>query len=163
MSFIVKSFITVSEQGELNLLYTTSQRKLLTETLISKPNGARIYPRSNALVVEANNKLNLFSVDNTHPEVSWSAMWSKVWYEGYPEPQFVWQSTSGSDDFEAKLSLTPLAFGTMKAALYAMLFATPLAIAGAIYTAYFMSPKCAPLLNQPLKSWKPYRRLFWVS
>jgi len=35
----------------------------------------------------------------------------------------------------------PLAFGTLKAAMYAMLFAVPLAIMGAIYTAYFMSPK----------------------
>jgi phosphate transport system permease protein len=68
-------------------------------------------------------------------------LWDKVWYEGYPEPKYVWQSTSGTDDFEAKLSLMPLAFGTMKAAFYAMLFASPLAIAGAIYTAYFMTPK----------------------
>jgi phosphate transport system permease protein len=35
----------------------------------------------------------------------------------------------------------PLAFGTLKAAFYAMLFAVPLAIMGAIYTAYFMAPK----------------------
>ena len=34
----------------------------------------------------------------------------------------------------------PLAFGTLKAAFYAMLFGTPLAICGAIYTAYFMVP-----------------------
>jgi phosphate transport system permease protein len=34
----------------------------------------------------------------------------------------------------------PLAFGTLKAAFYAMLFAVPLAIMGAIYTAYFMAP-----------------------
>ena len=78
-------------------------------------------------------------------------MWSKVWYEGYPEPKYVWQSTSGSDDFEAKLSLMPLAFGTMKAALYAMLFATPLAIAGAIYTAYFMSPKVRAIVKPTIE------------
>jgi len=34
--------------------------------------------------------------------------------------------------------LVPISFGTIKAALYAMLFAVPIAIAGAIYTAYFM-------------------------
>jgi phosphate transport system permease protein len=34
----------------------------------------------------------------------------------------------------------PLTFGTLKAAFYAMLFAVPLAIMGAIYTAYFMAP-----------------------
>ena len=35
----------------------------------------------------------------------------------------------------------PLAFGTIKAAFYAMLFAVPLAIGGAIYTAYFMTDR----------------------
>src|SRR5690606_9605767 len=35
----------------------------------------------------------------------------------------------------------PIAFGTLKAALYAMLFAVPVAVFGAIYTAYFMAPK----------------------
>jgi phosphate transport system permease protein len=44
--------------------------------------------------------------------------------------------------FEPKYSLTPLVFGTLKAAFYAMLLAVPLAIMGAIYTAYFMA---APL------------------
>lgn len=34
----------------------------------------------------------------------------------------------------------PVIFGTFKAAAYAMLFAIPLALAGAIYTAYFMTP-----------------------
>ena len=38
------------------------------------------------------------------------------------------------------LVFAPLAFGTLKAAFYAMLMATPLAICGAIYTAYFMAP-----------------------
>ncbi|MDX2418502.1 MAG: ABC transporter permease subunit, partial [Xanthomonadales bacterium] len=51
-----------------------------------------------------------------------------------------WQSSASSNEFEPKFSLTPLAFGTMKAALYAMLFALPLALMGAAYTAYFMSP-----------------------
>ncbi|MCP5077431.1 MAG: ABC transporter permease subunit, partial [Psychromonas sp.] len=67
-------------------------------------------------------------------------LWQKVWYEGYPEPDYLWQSTSASDDFEAKMSLVPISFGTIKAAFYAMLFAVPIAISGAIYTAYFMSP-----------------------
>jgi len=45
----------------------------------------------------------------------------------------------------------PLAFGTLKSAFYAMLMATPLAICGAIYTAYFMAPalrrKVKPLIE----------------
>ncbi|MCG9696897.1 ABC transporter permease subunit [Shewanella sp. Isolate11] len=150
--FYRKSFATVSDSGELNLLYTTSQRKLFSKTFdLKQPGVMGFSPRSNAIVVEAGDKLHLFSVENSHPEVSWSAMWEKVWYEGYPEPKYVWQSTSGSDDFEAKLSLMPLAFGTLKAALYAMLFATPLAIAGAIYTAYFMSPKVRSIVKPTIE------------
>jgi phosphate transport system permease protein len=66
-------------------------------------------------------------------------LWSKVWYESYDQPEYIWQSSSASNDFEPKFSLTPLAFGTLKAAFYAMLIAIPLAILGAIYTAYFMA------------------------
>ncbi len=89
--------------------------------------------------MQQGNTFKLFSVENEHPEVTWSALWQQVWYEGYPEPQYVWQSTSASNDFEAKLSLVPLVFGTLKASFYAMVFAVPLGVAGAIYTAYFMS------------------------
>ncbi|MCL2913238.1 ABC transporter permease subunit [Shewanella corallii] len=140
--FFRKSFVTITPEGELSLHYTTSERDLFDKTFDLKDTKIMGFsPRASALVVDAGEKLHLFRVENDHPEVSWSALWQKVWYEGYPEPQYVWQSTSGSDDFEAKLSLMPLVFGTMKAAFYAMLFAVPLAIAGAVYTAYFMSPK----------------------
>ncbi|TMO59233.1 phosphate ABC transporter permease, partial [Pseudoalteromonas aurantia] len=73
------------------------------------------------------------------PEVTWSGLWQEVWYEGYPEPDYIWQSTSASDDFESKFSLIPISFGTLKAAMYAMLFAVPIALSAAVYTAYFMS------------------------
>ena len=48
-------------------------------------------------------------IDNEHPEISWSALWDKVWYESREEPQYIWQSSSASSDFEPKFSLTPLA------------------------------------------------------
>ena len=147
-----KSFATVSEDGRLELLYTTSERELFSKKFdLTKPVAMGFSPRANALVVLADDKLQLLGVSNAHPEVSWSALWNKVWYEGYPEPQYVWQSTSGSDDFEAKLSLMPLAFGTIKAAFYAMIFAVPLAIAGAIYTAYFMSAKVRSLVKPTIE------------
>ena len=44
------------------------------------------------------------------------------------------------DAFEPKYSLAPLTFGTLKAALYAMIFAAPLAVCAAVYTGYFMAP-----------------------
>ncbi|QBY03468.1 ABC transporter permease subunit [Thalassotalea sp. HSM 43] len=136
-----KSFFAATESGMVGIYYTTSESELWTGKLLD--NGKQlltIMPRANGLVVAATDGIELINVDNEHPEVTWSALWQEVWYEGYPEPDFIWQSTSGSDDFEAKFSLMPISFGTMKAAFYAMLFAVPIAISAAIYTAYFMPP-----------------------
>lgn len=134
-----KTFYTLTESGELGVFYTTSEADLWQGQLSEKlPDAITISPRSDGLLITENGTLTLFSVENEHPEVTWSALWQEVWYEGYPEPDYIWQSTSGSDDFEAKFSLVPISFGTIKAAMYAMLFAVPIALSAAIYTAYFM-------------------------
>lgn len=136
-----KSFYTVTESGEVGIFYTTSEADLWRGNLTGNiPAEFVISPRADGVLIFDNNAFQLFSVENEHPEVTWQALWQEVWYEGYPEPEFIWQSTSGSDDFEAKFSLVPISFGTMKAALYAMLFAVPIALTAAIYTAYFMTP-----------------------
>lgn len=136
-----KGFVTVSRGGEVDIFHTTGGSHLYSGKLAGEQVSAlALSPRNNLLLVAENGRLSTFEVDNEHPEVTWKALWTKVWYEGYPEPQYVWQSTSGSSDFEAKLSLVPISFGTLKAAFYALLFAVPIAIAGAVYTAYFMSP-----------------------
>ncbi len=143
-----KSFYTMTDSGMVNVFYTTSSAHLWQGQLVSsQPEAFAIAPRANGLIVighDESNKnqkvLQAFSVHNEHPEVTWQALWQEVWYEGYPEPDYIWQSTSGSDDFEGKFSLVPISFGTIKAALYAMLFAVPIALTAAIYTAYFMTP-----------------------
>ena len=136
-----KGFMALTGDNQIEIFHTTGNTRLLDEAVgDSKIDTLAISPRNNALLVESGEHFHFFTVKNNHPEVTWSALWQKVWYEGYPEPQFVWQSTSASDDFEAKLSLVPLAFGTIKAAFYAMLFAVPIAVAGAIFAGYFMSP-----------------------
>jgi phosphate transport system permease protein len=105
-----------------------------------RPGILALSPRANRIIIEEGGKLLPLSLRNPHPEVSFSALWGKVWYENYDEPKYVWQSTAANTDFEPKLSLSPLTFGTLKAAFYAMILAAPLAIAAAIYTAYFMAP-----------------------
>ena len=72
------------------------------------------------------------------PEISFGALFSKVWYEGYTEPAFVWQSSGGTDDFESKLGITPLMVGTLKGTLYSLVLAIPLGVLGAMYTSQFM-------------------------
>ncbi|PWW12123.1 MULTISPECIES: ABC transporter permease subunit [Pseudidiomarina] len=136
-----RTFYALNSDGQVGVFHTTSQADLY----LAKPEQLHaeqlvIDPRANTLLMQSGNQLHSFKLDNEHPEVSWSGVWQEVWYEGYPEPQYVWQSTSGSDDFEPKFSLVPISFGTIKAAAYAMLFAVPIGLAAAVYTAYFMSP-----------------------
>ena len=136
-----KSFFTMTASGHLGVFYTTSEADLWHGNIANQaPLNVAISPRADALLMLKNEQLALYKVENEHPEVTWKALWQEVWYEGYPEPEYIWQSTSGSDDFEAKFSLVPISFGTIKAALYAMLFAVPIALTAAIYTAYFMTP-----------------------
>lgn len=137
-----KGFLAIDEKGQLSVFSTTAHRTLLTENILDKqPIAGAISPRADKLIVErADGVLQTFKIDNEHPEVSWSALWEEVWYESYQEPEYTWQSSASTNDFEPKFSLMPLAFGTLKAAFYAMIIATPLAIAGAVYTAYFMAP-----------------------
>ncbi|MFT4749294.1 MAG: phosphate transport system permease protein [Pseudohongiellaceae bacterium] len=148
-----KNFVALSESGLLSLHNVTSQKRVLTDTSFnSKPLAVAVAPRGNKIVAELEGGVFIsWSVDNPHPEVSFAALWRQVWYESYPEPDYVWQPSAASNDFEPKYSLVPLSFGTLKAAFYAMLIAAPLAICGAIYTGYFMAPvlrrKVKPLIE----------------
>lgn len=137
-----KGFYSFYTNGTLQSHYTTSEKLALFKRAYKQaPAIAAMSSNERYLITWQEGNLSVAVVDNPHPEVSLSSLWQEVWYEGYPEPEFVWQSTSASDDFEAKFSLVPIAFGTIKAAMFAMLFSVPLAVLGAIYTAYFMSPR----------------------
>ena len=138
-----KGFVTLDADGIMGIYHSTSEREMIKDRIgNSLPLSAAISPRANALLVQSDdNVISYWKVDNEHPEVSLRSLWQEVWYESYPKPDYIWQSSSANSDFEPKYSLTPLVFGTLKAAFYAMLMAMPLALMGAIYTAYFMTPK----------------------
>ena len=137
-----KGFVVSDANGQVSLFNATAHSKALTTQVSTSPIiFSAIAPRANyALFENENGNIDFWHIDNEHPEISTSALWQEVWYEGYSEPEYVWQSSAANNDFEPKYSLSPLAFGTLKAAFYAMLVATPLAICGALYTAYFMAP-----------------------
>lgn len=138
-----KNFVTSDAEGVVRIFNTTASRSVFEAQLLQHGAAAMaVAPRGNALLLESSDgQLHAWSLDNPHPEISWSALWERVWYEGYPEPDYIWQSSAASNDFEPKYSLVPLTFGTFKAAFYAMLLAAPLAVCGAIYTGYFMAPR----------------------
>jgi len=138
-----KGFMTTDADGVMGIYHSTAEREMIKERVSDAlPSAAVLSPRANALLMQSTDgKMHFWRIDNEHPEVSIKSLWQKVWYESYPKPDYVWQSSSANNDFEPKYSLTPLVFGTLKAAFYAMLVAIPLALMGAIYTAYFMAPQ----------------------
>ena len=97
------------------------------------------YDRFTAL--SADGKLHRWNIVDHHPESSWGAFFGKIWYEGASGPDYTWQSSAGSDEFEAKYSLVPLFYGTVKGTFYALLFALPIALTAAIYVSQFLRPE----------------------
>ncbi len=148
-----KGFIAIDESGEMGIYHTTAHRTVLLKQIDDHAlNAVTLSPRANAALIENDKgELQFWHVDNEHPEISFKSIWGKVWYESRDKPEYIWQSSSASSDFEPKFSLTPLAYGTFKAAFYAMLFAIPLSILGAMYTAYFMAPKMRQVVKPTIE------------
>ncbi len=148
-----KGFIAVDESGKMGIYHTTAHRTVLLKKIDEHAlNTLTISPRANAALIENDKgQLQFWHVNNEHPEISFKSIWGKVWYESRDKPEYIWQSSSASSDFEPKFSLTPLAYGTFKAAFYAMLFAIPLSILGAMYTAYFMAPKMRQIVKPTIE------------
>jgi len=137
-----RGFAAVDSDGMLGLYHSTAGSQVLETPLPSPDTAALAFaPRADQLLqIDAAGQISRIAIDNPHPEVTFATLWNKVWYENYPEPDHIWQSTASNEAFEPKLSLAPLAFGTLKASLYAMIFAVPVALLGATYTAVFMAP-----------------------
>jgi phosphate transport system permease protein len=141
--YLRKGFLTGDETGTVGLHYATASATLAMLQVSDQPIERLAMGPINSLALvktAGSERLQALEIDNAHPHTSLSALWGRVWYEGRDAPEFIWQSSSADDAFEAKFSLVPLSIGTLKAALFAMLLAMPLAILGAIYTAYFMAP-----------------------
>jgi len=137
-----RGFAVGTSTGRIGLYHATAQRQVLDLLAFDGPVERIAFDsRANTLLaLGADGTLKSFKLHNEYPEVSWSALWSKVWYESYDEPRYLWQSSAATSDFEPKFSLSPLTLGTIKGAFYAMIFAVPLAVLGAIFTANFMAP-----------------------
>ncbi|MGE3316412.1 MAG: hypothetical protein AB7O26_14950, partial [Planctomycetaceae bacterium] len=97
-----------------------------------------IAEKEDALFTSAEGTFIASSFEPRHPEASFRSLFLPVWYEGYEKPEYVWQSSGGSEDLEPKLSLVPLIFGTLKATFYCMLFGVPIAMFAAVYTSEFL-------------------------
>ena len=134
-------FAAASAAGEVALVDATAENEYKWRESGPAAIGAlALAPAGDLLLLEdESGGLASRRLDHPHAEFSLAALWRPTWYENYPEPALVWQS-SAADDVEPKYSLAPLTFGTLKAAFYAMLFAAPLAVCAAVFTGYFMPP-----------------------
>ena len=138
-----KMFVTADANGEVWLRHSTSEQVLLK---LMPPAGQKpqyhavtFAPRENGVLAVADDgKIYTWDVSAPHPETTLKTLFGKVWYEGYAEPTYTWQSSAATNAFEPKFSLVPLIFGTLKATLYSLLFAIPIALGAAIYTSEFV-------------------------
>jgi phosphate transport system permease protein len=140
-----RALLIHDESSMATMDYTTSQRQLLTFSDISK---IAFNSRGDVVAGLVENQLKVWRIEGSlfgllhsklYPEVSWSSLWGRVWYEGLNEPEFSWQP-HGDEEYESKLSLVPLVFGTLKGTFYAMLLAAPLALGAAAYVSHFTTP-----------------------
>jgi phosphate transport system permease protein len=143
-----KSFLAASG-NRLGLFFSTADRTLWTGTVPLGGSTAMFYaPKADGAFLagtglsggQPGEQVAELDIHNPHPEVTFGALFGKVWYEGYSEPQYVWQSSGASNDLEPKLSLVPLMAGTLKGTFYSLLLAIPLGVFGAMYTSQFMHP-----------------------
>lgn len=137
-----KEFVAIDAEGNVWLYHSTSDQvlfQLARSGDVSTDATGMIFPRSNGvMLVSQGGEVEAWQYTQRHPEVTLRVLFGRIWYEGYMEPTFVWQSTAGTDLAEPKYSLIPLIFGTFKAAFYAMIFAVPIALMAAIYTSEFV-------------------------
>lgn len=136
-----KSFL-IAGKGYASLRHSTTksvrwEKKLPFDARLSVISGKH----QKILFLDTQNRLQIYSLNDPHPEAGFRAFFSKIWYEGHSHPKYDWQSTGGTDQFEPKLSLVPLIVGSLKGTFYSLIFALPIAVFAAVYTSQFASPR----------------------
>lgn len=138
-------FAVASSDGVIRLLQATNRStvaELSTKKKSTQSQNLQILllgSRDQKLVACDGKTLTTWNIDLSYPEASLTSLFGKIWYENYPDREYVWE-TNGHESFEPKFSLVPLLCGTIKATLYSMLFATPISVFAAIYISQFMTP-----------------------
>lgn len=95
-------------------------------------------PSGDLLLAMSDDAVFVSELGQSYPDASAKTFFTKVWYEGHDRPKYIWQSSAAGDESEIKLSLVPLLFGTLKAAVFAMFFSVPISILAAVYASEFL-------------------------
>lgn len=143
-------FAVLDSAGNLSLFYANLTKPLWQgpAEVDTQPGELHFLPGNQRLLFSNASGQQQWLIDNRHPEISWRTLWQQVWYEGWQQPEYVWQTGSASAAVQGKYSLVPLTLGTLKAAFYAMLVAVPLAVLAALYTCCFLPEPLRSRLSQ---------------
>jgi len=128
--------------GHVNYYQVTTEQRMFSVTLDDERpvQVISISPKADGMYIGTDEKLWRADIEEGHPEATLASLFLPVWYESYPDPIHMWQSSSATQDTEPKLGLMPLIFGTLKATFYSMIFGAPLALLAAIFTSEFLHP-----------------------
>lgn len=137
-----RTLLIVDTAGSVSLFNMTSLRRVARlGDRVDPPEQLTLGSDLDFVAVLAKDQtLTTWRVDPGYPEVGWRSLVRPIRYEGYSEAEYVYQST-GSPGAEAKMSLVPLIWGTLKATVVSMLIAVPLAVLAALYTSEFLHPR----------------------
>ena len=153
MSMRERLVAVLEEGGRVDIAHATSRKAVASfTTTLDDPIALAIAPRNDGVGVL--NRAGLFEVwriDPGFPEATFGTLFGRVLYEGETTPRHVYQSSGGEEGGEPKLSITPLIFGTLKATVFAMLFAAPIAVLGAIYTSEFLNHRIRKVVKPTIE------------
>jgi phosphate transport system permease protein len=161
-----KGFVVGDAAGHVGVHYGTSASTLLMKQVSDHPiENIAVAPRNNGMMwTDGTRQIHYASLWNRHPESSIKALWNKVWYEGRSTPDYVWQSSSATDEFEPKFSLVPLTVGTLKAAFLRHAVRHAAGHLGRdLQRLLHVVRACAAWSSRPSRSWRRCRPSFSVS
>jgi phosphate transport system permease protein len=142
-----RTLFVVNEENEIIAWYSTNHRTLMQTKLEQKVDSLSISSRGHGISLLQDGNMTMWHWDSPHPEAGFKAFFGEIWYAGYDKPSYTWQSSSGSNDFESKISLVPLIYGSIKGAIYAMLFSVPLSVFAALYTSVFAGARVRSIIK----------------
>ena len=138
-------FAAADAAGAVRLFHSTTGTAVLSvnavagDRLAGAPRMLAMGARETTLLAADGRGIVSWGFDAGYPEISAGTLFRPVWYESYPGAVHAWETT-GHQTFESKFGFIPLVVGTIKATVYVMLFATPVAILAAIFSSQFLHP-----------------------
>ncbi|MBX3363720.1 MAG: ABC transporter permease subunit [Phycisphaeraceae bacterium] len=157
MSARDRTFLAADQAGMLHIYHGTSEKDIASIRSQAAESSvtirhAGLAPKNDAVFAIADDgSLRTWTLDMGHPDASIRALFGPMLYEGEAQPRFIYQSSAVTKASEAKISLVPLIFGTLKATIFAMLFAGPIAVMAAVYTSEFLHPSTRKLIKPTIE------------